>query len=170
MRMHDAACKDWWYCKDVVVPAQFAGKRVTLVFDGVDHECEVFSTAGKFGGSAGMYKRFWFDVSEAVQARSCESSGGPDRPDAGGTSPAVLSADAPGGANVGKVSNAVRKALLKELKSPTNSAYDWAVAIYPLLGIWKDVRLEATGSVRLDWVGVSSTSRTTIRTPTFECG
>ena len=48
-RMHEAACKDWWYRKDVAVPAAFAGQRVTLVFDGVDHECEVFLNGQKIG-------------------------------------------------------------------------------------------------------------------------
>ena len=154
-RMHEAAGKDWWYRKDAVVPAQFAGKRVTLVFDGVDHECEVFLNGRKIGGNAGMYKRFWFDVSEAVQPGQVNRlavriARMPEELRA-----AVLSADAPGGPNVGTASNAVRKRL-KELKSPTNSAYDWAVAIYTL-GIWKDVWLEATGPARLDWLGVDST-------------
>ena len=154
-RMHEAACKDWWYRKDVAVPAAFAGQRVTLVFDGVDHECEVFLNGQKIGANAGMYKRFWFDVSEAIRPGQVNRlavriARMPEELRA-----AVLSADAPGGPNVGNASNAVRKRL-KELKSPTNSAYDWAVAMYTL-GIWKDVRLEATGPVRLDWVGVSST-------------
>ncbi|MGC9342995.1 MAG: glycoside hydrolase family 2 TIM barrel-domain containing protein, partial [Bacteroidales bacterium] len=48
--------------------------------------------------------------------------------------------------------NVVRESL-RELKSPTNSAYDWAFAVYTL-GIWKDVWLEATGSARIDWIGV----------------
>ena len=109
-RMHDAACKDWWYRKDVAVPAQFAGKRVTLVFDGVDHECEVFFNGQKVGGNAGMYKRFWCDVSEAVRPGQVNRlavriARMPEELRA-----AVLSADAPGGVNVANVSNAVRQA------------------------------------------------------------
>ena len=154
-RMHDAACKDWWYRKDVVVPARFAGKRVTLVFDGVDHECEVFFNGRKVGGNAGMYKRFWFYVSDAIQPGQVNRLAVRIARIPEDLRAAVLSADAPGGVNVANVSNAVRKRL-KELKSPTNSAYDWAVAIYTL-GIWKDVWLEATGPARLDWVGVNST-------------
>jgi len=154
-RMHEAACKDWWYRKDVVVPAQFAGKRLTLVFDGVDHECEVFLNGRKVGGNAGMYKRFWFDVSQAVQPGQVNRLGVRIARMPEDLRAAVLSADAPGGVNVANVSNAVRKRL-KELKSPTNSAYDWAVAVYTL-GIWKDVWLEASGPARLDWVGVNST-------------
>ena len=153
-RLHEAACKDWWYRKDVAVPSTFAGKRLTLVFDGVDHECEVFLNGRRIGGNAGMYKRFWFDVTPALQPGQVNRlavriARMPEELRA-----TVLSADAPGGPNVGTASNAVRQRL-KELKSPTNSAYDWAVAIYTL-GIWKDVWLETTGSARLDWVGVSS--------------
>ena len=136
-------------------PPAFAGKRVTLVFDGVDHECEVFLNGRKIGGNAGMFKRFWFDVSEAVQPGQVNRLAVRIARMPEDLRAAVLSADAPGGPNVGKASNAVRKRL-KELKSPTNSAYDWAVAIYTL-GIWKDVWLEATGPARLDWVGVHST-------------
>jgi beta-mannosidase len=154
-RMHDAAGKDWWYRKDVAVPNDFAGKRVTLVFDGVDHQCDVFFNGRKIGNNAGMYKRFWFDVSGAVQAGRVNRLAVRIARMPADLRAAVLSADDPGGPNVGTATNTVRRRL-KELKSPTNSAYDWAVAIYTL-GIWKNVRLEATGPARLDWVGVDST-------------
>jgi beta-mannosidase len=45
--------------------------------------------------------------------------------------------------------------MLKELKSPTNFGWDWGVNVWTL-GIWKDVRLEATGPARIDWVRVRS--------------
>jgi beta-mannosidase len=153
-RMHDAAGKDWWYRKDVAVPAGFAGKRLTLVFDGVDHQCDVWLNGVKVGANAGMYKRFRFDVTEAVQPGRMNRLAVRIARMPPELRSAVLSADAPGGPNVSAATNAVR-ARLKELKSPTNSAYDWAVAIYTL-GIWKDVRLEATGPTRLDWVGVDA--------------
>ena len=41
-RLADVARTDWWYRKDFVVPPSFVGKRVALVFDGVDYECEVW--------------------------------------------------------------------------------------------------------------------------------
>jgi beta-mannosidase len=64
------------------------------------------------------------------------------------------SSDNPGGSEVGKAANAVRQ-YLKDLKSPTNCAWDWAFAVWTL-GIWKDVRLEMTGPARIDWVRVQS--------------
>ena len=41
-RFAEVARKDWWYRKDFTVPPSFEGRRVRLVFDGVDHECEVY--------------------------------------------------------------------------------------------------------------------------------
>ena len=41
--------------------------------------------------------------------------------------------------------------LLKDLKSPTNYGWDWGVNIYTL-GIWQDVRLEASGGARIEWL------------------
>jgi len=154
-RLHEAARQDWWYRKDVPVPATFAGQRVTLVFDGVDHECEVFFNGERIGANAGMYRRFWFDVSRAVRPGQVNRLAVRIARMPEDLRAAVLDADAPGGPKVGQASNAVRQRL-KELKSPTNSAYDWAVAVYTL-GIWKDVRLEASGPARLDWVGVRAT-------------
>jgi hypothetical protein len=41
-RMAEVAQKNWWYRKDFVAPKTYEGWRVKLVFDGVDHECEVW--------------------------------------------------------------------------------------------------------------------------------
>ena len=35
-KLYEVARKDWWYRKSFVVPAAFAGRRLTLVFGGVD--------------------------------------------------------------------------------------------------------------------------------------
>ena len=44
--------------------------------------------------------------------------------------------------------------LLKDLKSPTNYGWDWGVNVYTL-GIWQDVRLEASGDLLcIEWLGV----------------
>ena len=45
--------------------------------------------------------------------------------------------------------------VLKDLKSPTNCGWDWGTNIWTL-GIWKDVRLEATGPARIDWTRVQT--------------
>jgi hypothetical protein len=153
-RMADVPKKDWWYRNDFDVPASFAGQRLTLVFDGVDHECDVWVNGKRIGRNAGMFRRFWFDVTQAIEpgrrnrlavriARMPES-----------LAAAIAHADDQAGANVQKCTAAFLKEL-KELKSPTNSGWDWGVPMYTL-GIWKDVRLEPTGPVRIDWVRVET--------------
>lgn len=61
-RLAEVAKKDWWYRRDFVIPASMEGQRLKLVFDGVDHECEVWLNGHHLGGQAGIYKRFGFDV------------------------------------------------------------------------------------------------------------
>jgi hypothetical protein len=136
------------------VTAGFAGRRLTLVFDGVDHECEVWLNGKPVGCNAGMFRRFRLDVTAAAQpGRTNRLALRVARiPEA--LVSVLASSDEKGGPNVGAATNAIRK-VLKELKSPTNCAWDWAVAVWTL-GIWKDVRLEATGPARIEWVRVQS--------------
>ena len=63
IRLGKAAEKDWWYRKDFTAPAGWTGKRVQLVFDGVDHECEIFLNSQRVGGFAGMFRKMAYDVS-----------------------------------------------------------------------------------------------------------
>ena len=65
--LYEVARKDWWYRKDFVVPATAGGKRLTLIFDGVDERCEVWLNGKRLGGNAGMFRRFECDVSGSFQ-------------------------------------------------------------------------------------------------------
>ena len=38
-RLHDVPRHAWWYRKSFFVPAHWAGKRLTLAFEGVDFSC-----------------------------------------------------------------------------------------------------------------------------------
>ncbi|MCL5096194.1 MAG: hypothetical protein M1608_01400 [Candidatus Omnitrophica bacterium] len=150
-RLAEVAQKDWWYRKDFAVPASFAGKRVTLVFDGVDEDCEVWLNGHKIGGNKGMFRRFWFDVASVLQpGRVNRLAVKIDR-----IPPSLVPAMAQADRHdvVAAIDQVIH--LLNELKSPTNAAYDWAIAVYTL-GIWKDVRLEATGPARIEWVRAQS--------------
>lgn len=153
-RMADVARKDWWYRKDFLVPASFDGKRATLVFDGVDHECEVWLNGTKIGAHAGMFKRFGFDVAGVVRPGQTNQLAVKIFRMPPELDEVTLGADAPGGPNVGAAVHTTRQ-VLRELKSPTNAAWDWSVAVYTL-GIWKGVRLEATGPARIDWTRVQT--------------
>ena len=154
--LYDVARKDWWYRKDFTVPASYAGKRLTLVFDGVDERCQVWLNGRKIGANAGMFRRFQLDVSTIARpgetnrlavrlARMPEellpylvNSDGPDIP---GQQYWFLNG-----------LNKTRQ-LLKDLKTPGNFSYDWSTNVWTL-GIWKNVRLESTGPVRIDWTRV----------------
>ena len=55
-RLMEESIKDWWYRRDFQVPKEYAGRRLTLVFDGVDYACEVWVNA--CSSNAGRSKRW----------------------------------------------------------------------------------------------------------------
>ena len=161
-RLAEVARKDWWYRRDFLAPVDCAGRRLQLVFDGVDYACDVWLNGQRLGSHAGMFRRFAFDVAEIIKpgetnrlairiermpdelARLLAASDG------------ALSG---GGENYPKEwgpdffvhgINQTRQ-LFKDLKSPTNYGWDWGVNVYTL-GIWQDLRLEITGPARIDWL------------------
>jgi beta-mannosidase len=161
-RLADVAKKDWWYRRDFELPWEMEGARLKLIFDGVDYACDVWLNGQRLGRNAGMFRRFGFDVADLVKpgegnqlalkidriptelAHILEASDGP------------LSG---GGENYPREwgpdffvygINQARQ-LLKDLKSPTNYGWDWGVNVYTI-GIWQDVRLEASGAARIEWI------------------
>ncbi|HLP77893.1 MAG TPA: beta galactosidase jelly roll domain-containing protein, partial [Candidatus Paceibacterota bacterium] len=57
-----------WYRKAFEVPAQWAGKRVNLEFDGVFQVAEVFINGRHVGEHHGGYTGFTFDITDAVKS------------------------------------------------------------------------------------------------------
>ena len=165
-RLYEVAYQDWWYRLDFDVPDTVSGKRVTLVFEGVDHECEIWLNGHVLGAHQGMFRRFEFDVSRVLNAGASNhlavkvthmpdelstiliasdgemSGGGPEYPQTWGPDFFVNGI------------NQTRQ-LLHDLKSPTNFGWDWGYNLYTL-GIWKDVRLDFSEIVRIDWVQVQT--------------
>ena len=165
-RLAEVAQKDWWYRRDFEVPESFADERLTLVFDGVDFACEVWLNGHRLGNHAGMFRRFAYDVAGFINTKETNqlavkieripaelvhilaasdgklSGGGENYPQEWGPDFFVNGI------------NQTRQ-LLKDLKSPTNFGWDWGVNIYTL-GIWQDVRLEASGNARIEWLQVRS--------------
>ena len=72
-RLEDVAQKDWWYRRDIEVPEELAGKRLKLIFDGVDYACDVWLNGQHLGANAGMFRRFGFDVGGIIKPgeRNC---------------------------------------------------------------------------------------------------
>ena len=161
-RLAEVAHKDWWYRQDFDLPNTFAGARIQLIFDGVDYACDIWLNGRRLGSHAGMFRRFAFEVADIVKpgetnrlalrieripaelvhilaaSDGAMSGGGENYPKEWGPDFFVNGI------------NQTRQ-LLKDLKSPTNYGWDWGVNIYTL-GIWQDVRLEATGPARIEWL------------------
>ena len=170
-RLFDVARTDWIYRKEFTMPGSFSGRRIRLCFDGVDYACEVWLNGARIGGNPNMYRQFAFDVSDHVRI------GERNRLDVRiQRMPEVLvpyleKSD-------GKLSGqntpwwlvdgmTKTNEVLKDLKSPTNFGYDWGVNIWTL-GIWKDVRLEASGPALIENMKVetplsSDYSRATVK-------
>ncbi|MCL5097638.1 MAG: hypothetical protein M1608_08940 [Candidatus Omnitrophica bacterium] len=128
------------------------------MFDGVDFDCQVWLNGKWIGRNAGMFRRFWFDVTSAIQpdvtnrlavriSRMPEALVHPLKAADGDLS----------GKGEDFFGNGQHKMLrsLKDLKSATNWGFDWGVNIWTL-GIWKNVYLEMTGQARISWLQVQS--------------
>jgi len=57
-----------WYRKPLDVPLSYAGKRLSLEFEGVAAVCEVYLNGIRVGGNKGMFKPFSVDLSSQMQA------------------------------------------------------------------------------------------------------
>ena len=136
-RLKLVAAKDWWYRKDFKIPAGLAGRRLTLVFDGVDQHAEVWLNGHAVGANTGMFRRFDFDVTSVAKAGGVNQL-------------AVRITRQPDP----KATDWAKQSL--ELKSSTNAGWDWGTPVRTM-GIWKDVRLEASGPARIEWTRVQTT-------------
>lgn len=143
-RFLEVARKDWWYRKDFEVPPSFEGRRVKLVFDGVDHECEVWLNGRRIGGHAGMYRQMAYDVAEALRPGQINRLAVRIA-----RMPPALEADI----GMPKQIKAYRHELA-EIKSPS-FGLDWGLGVFAM-GIWRDVRLEASGPARIEYVQVQT--------------
>ena len=143
-RLAEVARKDWWYRKDFTVPPSFEGRQVRLVFDGVDHECEVYLNGNKIGGHGGMYRQVGYDLGTRLRPGQVHRL-------------AVRIARMPPSLDrhIGMPSQIkAYRHELSEIKAPSYGL-DWGLGVYPL-GIWKDVRLEASGLARIDDVRIQT--------------
>jgi len=153
--LYEVARKDWWYRKDFVTPATYAGRRITLDFEGVDEHCRVWLNGTLVGENGGMFRRFWFDVSGvALPGQTNHLAVQIDRmPEQ--LVPMLIGSDGPFNGPVFGLADRTRK-VLKDLKAHGDLGFDWSANVWTL-GIWKDVRITATGPARIDWMRVEST-------------
>ena len=62
--INDAA---WWYRTRWTLPEETAGKRVRVVFEGVDYYAQVWCNGQYLGEHEGDFCPFWFDVTEVAE-------------------------------------------------------------------------------------------------------
>lgn len=172
-RWLDVARTGWRYRTILVVPEFDDSRRVWLDFDGVDFTCRVLIDGVTVAEHSGMYRRFTFEITQAVRSGAravleVEIDALPE-----GIDDALRAADGPlsdeGGPNFFVfVNNRIRRAL-KDLKSPTAGSYDWAVNTWTV-GIWRDVRLRITGPSRIEHlrIGTDCTARSAALTCRLE--
>ncbi len=125
---------EWWYSLQFNVSEDLAGRVVRLEFDGVDFSCEVWLNGHYLGRHEGMFSPFSFDVSEVVFS---------DKNWRKGRNMLMVKLDPPPQVNH-KVAG---------LKTPWFGDY-WRDLVP--FGIWRPVRLVASGPVRVDDLYVKS--------------
>ena len=67
-----AHCDVLWYAREVLIPADMAGKRILLHFGAVDYRADVWLDGQYLGGHEGGYTPFTFDLTDLAEAgKSC---------------------------------------------------------------------------------------------------
>jgi beta-mannosidase len=122
-----AAEYEWWYSRRFAVPEEMKGKRVRLIFEGVDYSCSVWLNGKYLGYHEGMFSAFEFDITDIVSYEDWRD----------GANMLMVRLDPPpknyrncGGKKV-------------------NFSGDYFSGLVPF-GIWRPVRIEATGEVQID--------------------
>ncbi len=137
MRAQWVMLDEWWYSLQFNVSEDLTGKVVRLEFDGVDFRCEVWLNGHYLGGHEGMFSPFSFDVSQLIVS---------DKNWHKGRNMLMVKLDPPPQVNH-KVAG---------LKTPWFGDY-WRDLVP--FGIWRPVRLVASGQVRVDDLYVNSILR-----------
>ena len=134
------ARQDYWYRTSFTVPADAAGKRLTLVFGGINYAAEVWANGHKLGDTRGAFIRGQFDLvpvaGENVVAVRVSPPPHPGIPHEQSISAGV-------GENGGQLA----------IDGPTfvaTEGWDWIPGIRDRnTGLWRPVELLAHGTVRL---------------------
>lgn len=132
--------QDYWYRTSFTIPPQAAGKRLTLVFNGINYAAEVWLNGSKLGGTVGAFIRGQFDIvpvaGENVVAVRVSPPPHPGIPHEQSIRGGV-------GENGGQMA----------IDGPTfvaTEGWDWIPGIRDRnTGIWLPVELQAHGAVRI---------------------
>ena len=124
---------EWWYKRPFDVPREMNGKRIQLVFEGVDFGCDVWLNGHFLGTHEGTFSKFKFDVSAKIRFEQLRF----------GTNVLMI-----------RLHPAPRRYSQVAGRKPAWHGDYWVSL--PPTGIWKPVYLEAMGSATIEDVYVKS--------------
>ena len=134
---------DWWYRTELGAPAELAGRRTELVFEGINYAAQVWLDGERLGTTTGAFIRGRFDVTDRLKPGARHVLAVRISPPPHPGIPLEESIVAGPGENGGAMM----------LDGPTFGAtegWDWIPGVRDRnIGVWQDVRLHATGEVRL---------------------
>lgn len=137
------ARQNYWYRSEFEVPANLAGKRLLLNFEGVNYAAQIWLNGQRLGDMKGAFKRGRFDVTAALQPGKRNALAVLVSPPPHPGIPHEQSMLAGAGDNGG----------MQALDGPTfiaTEGWDWMPGVRDRnTGLWRGVTLEASGVVRL---------------------
>jgi hypothetical protein len=137
------ARQDYWYRTQFVAPASLTGRRLTLDFEGINYAAEVWLNGQRLGEIRGAFIRGVFDVTHRIVP------GGPNALAVRISPPPHPGIPSEESIRFGPGENGGALAI----DGPTfiaTEGWDWIPGIRDRdSGIWQEVRLEATGAVRI---------------------
>lgn len=133
----------WWYRTTFDSPADITGKRIRLLFNGINYRAEIFLNGKKLGNMTGAFIRGEFDVTSLLKSNEKNVLAllvsPPDNPGISHEQ-SMLAGQ---GLNGGQLS----------LDGPTfisSIGWDWVPGIRDRnTGIWQDVRLKIGGNIKI---------------------
>jgi len=137
------ARQDYWYRTQFIAPEEMTGKRLTLVFDGINYAAEVWLNGARLGDVRGAFIRGVFDVTRELLPGRANALAVRIQPPPHPGIPSEESIAYGPGENGGSMA----------IDGPTfidTEGWDWIPGIRDRdSGLWQDVRLEASGAVRI---------------------
>jgi len=135
--------QDYWYRSHFVAPADLEGRQLTLTFNGINYDAEVWLNGARLGHIRGAFVRGIFDVSSIVRPGNENVIAVRVSPPPHPGIPHEQSVAAGPGQNGGNLA----------IDGPTfiaTEGWDWIPGIRDRnTGIWQDVELSASGELRI---------------------
>ena len=140
----DSLCrKEWWYRLPLKLPEEAAGKKIWLLFNGINYKADIWLNGKLLGRIAGAFQRGEYDATNFINLQKKNILAVHIFPP---LNPGIPQEESPGagqGPNGGQLC----------LDGPTfisSEGWDWVPGIRDRnIGIWQDVRLRLTEAVTI---------------------